>query len=172
MANNTHKRGRPKGSTNKKVSFPVTIDVPEGWTEEITRIRQTRLYQTVGAGIRKKKGEVDGDEYSVFKLFWTDKIEEKLVTNQKEKINGKHPVRYDKERTFSKDELEKFLLVGLIMCLNSRHEYTQHWEKNELNENPIIQRLLPLRRFQTILQNLHPHTSYLQDTLNTNFQAY
>ena len=62
----------------------------------------------------------------VFKLFWSNELEEELLesTRKKELQNG--------TRIPTKEELHRFLMAGLLMCINVRHDYTQHWSKDAM----------------------------------------
>jgi hypothetical protein len=157
--------GRPKGSKNKQRDQPPQIQPPTNWGLKIRDLVQTRhrSLRDFGAELPNNFGECT--PYRTFKLLWTDKMEQHVLqrTCQKAVLNGDH--------TPSAEVLQRFLLAGLMICVNVRSNFKLHWSSDPLLANQELKSLISRNTFQSTLNLIHPDPQILEDMANLNFRA-
>lgn len=155
-------RGRPKGSRNRQLDFPDDRTPPTNWSTESINFPQTRraVHVDGGAALPTNFGECTA--YKVFRLLWSEEMDEHVLnrTNRHCSLN------------LDQTSLHRFLLSGLIMCLNSRNDYKLHWSQDSLYENMEVKKLISKHEFCSILHHAHPKPHVLVKLANTHFQRY
>jgi hypothetical protein len=85
-------------------------------------------------------------------------------TCQKAMLNGDHmPLT---------EVLQRFLLAGLMMCVNVRSDFKLHWSSDSLLANQELKSLVSRNTFQSTLNLIHPDPQILVDTANLNLRAH
>jgi len=102
----------------------------------------------------------------VFKLFWSDYLEEEQLerTRQREEPNG--------TRIPNKEDLHRFLIAGLLMCITTRPDYRKHWSKDDMYSNNLLPKIISRDKFDWILSSLHPDPHTMQTALDSHFRRY
>jgi hypothetical protein len=100
--------------------------------------------------------------YKVFRLMWSDEIDEHILK------------RTNRRGVFSLSQtaLHRFLLAGLMMCVNSRADYMLHWSQDSLYENNEVKKLISRNEFRSILRHSHPKPQRLAYLANMNFKRH
>lgn len=53
------------------------------------------------------------------------------------------------------EELKAFFGLVILMSINPLHDINMYWSTDEFYNNPVISKVMPIRRFKKINQNLH-----------------
>lgn len=154
--------GRPKGSKNKPKPYPEGQDPPPNWMAEIDHVAATRhaLEELAGAILPENFGECTA--YKAFRLLWDDDLEDEVL----ERTNELTDLQLDC------DTLHRFLLAGLLMCVNIRRQYKLHWSQDLIFENSEVKQLISREQFEMILRGLRPSPQFLVEHANSTFQAH
>lgn len=156
--------GRPPGSKNKpNIESNDTKGTTE-WTLDITELPQTRHKNSIISGPKIAENMNISSPLDAFRLFWTPDVEDLIL--QRTTQRGRSVTQYIPSRV----ELEKFLIVALIMCFNCRIDYTEHWSMTPWLSNNIIPKILGRDRFSSILNLLRPDPLELQKMIAHNFR--
>lgn len=154
--------GRPKGATNKSYDFPLRLRPPANWSTHIAEIRQTRhaLRSEAGPALPTDIGAITC--HKVFRLLWNAELEQDIL------------VRTNKRgtRNFTTDSLHRFVLAGLVMCVNIRTDYKKNWITNDLYESVVVKTIVSRDEFREMLHHLHPKPQSMLKIANSTFQQY
>lgn len=155
-------RGRPIGSKSVAKKHIQGRNPPEDWTTKISELPQARhrLYRDEGAILPNNFGECT--PYKAFRLMWTEEMDAHVIR----RTNRRGTIRLDHSR------LHRFLLSGLIMCVNVRKDYKLHWSPDPLFENPVLQELISRDEFRSALRHSHPKPQRLAHLANLNFKRH
>lgn len=158
--------GRLKGSKNKQHDQPPRVQPPTNWGVKVRDLVQTRhrFLRHFGSKIPHIIGECT--PYKAFRLLWTDQMEQHVLkrTHQQNQSNG--------DLSLSADTLQRFLLAGLMMCMNVRPDYKMHWSSNSLLVNNDLKSLISRNAFHSTLNLLHPDPQILAQMANLNFRSH
>lgn len=155
-------RGRPKGRTNQLHEFPQHLKSPDNWTTSIAELRQTRhaLPSDGGPVSLSDLGSITC--YKLFRLLWSDELDQHVLKRTNKRGNLKLTQR----------TLHRFILAGLVMCLNIRTNYKLHWVSSDLFENVVVKQIIPRDEFRNLLHHIHPKPKRMVSLANSNFQRY
>lgn len=166
MDQNIKKRGRPTGAKNKQFDFPSHIEPPKKWRKKLEDFRSLRYSFCHKSGPNLPIDIQLNSKLDAFRLFWNGELEEELL-NRTWELESTHGACIP-----SKEDLHRFLIVGLLMCINMRNDYGKQWSQDEMYSNNLIPKILSRDRFKWILSTLHPDPKSMQNSLNTSFQRY
>jgi hypothetical protein len=154
--------GIPKDRQNRRLAYPIGRNPPANWAGEISNFPQTRhaFNNDEGAILPDNFGGCTA--YKVFRLMWSDDMDETVLkrTNRRGVLN------------LDQTTLHRFLLAGLMMCVNSRADYMLHWSQDSLYENIEVKKLISRNEFRSILRHSHPKPQRLVHLANKNFKRY
>lgn len=145
--------------------MPEDGNTPEHWTTEIAELPQLRhaFNENAGALIPHDAGGVT--PLHCFRLMFSCDIEKKILKRTGNLLGA--------NRAFvpSYDDLHRFILIGLMMCINIRRDWRDHWKRDTLLADPNVTSLGSRDRFMWMLANLHPKPKQLWKLANRNFHA-
>jgi len=159
-------RGGLKGSKNKQHKQPPQVQPPTNWGVKVRDFVQTRHQSLRCFGAKLPNNYGLCTPYKAFRLLWTDQMEQHVLQRTHEKIESANGL------SLSHEMLQRFLLAGLIMCVNSRLNYRMHWSSNPLVANKVLKSIISRNEFSSTLNLLHPDPQTLAQMANLNFRAH
>ena len=159
-------RGRPKGSKNKQHEQPPQVQPPTNWGVKVRDFVQTRHQSLRCFGAKLPNNYGLCTPYKAFRLLWTDQMEQHVLQRTHEKIESANGL------SLSHEMLQRFLLAGLMMCVNLRLNYRAQWSSDPLVANEELKSIISRNEFSSTLNLLHPDPQTLAQMANLNFRAH
>jgi len=159
-------RGRPYGIRNAVQPWPLGVNAPKGWTKKLSSFPWLRNHFNTLKGPQIPSNFGECTPLNAFQLMFSWEVAEAVLKRTGLKLGA--------NRMFvpSHEDLHRFIIASLIMCINVRRDWRQHWSSDQLYSNTAVQNLLTLQRFRWMLKNLHPKPAKLWKLANRNFQKY